>query len=57
MVIALLKYKFVYPGTDVIFVRTNWGGSGGFYFIPVSVQEEGFQKLRKEGYIQGLLKE
>lgn len=49
---ALEFYDTYYPRVDVIFVRINWGGSGGFYFIPVAVQRETFKKCGKEEYIK-----
>ncbi len=47
------KFKEEYcPKCDFLLVHINWGGRGGFYYIPVEVQQEVFEKLGKEVYIK-----
>lgn len=41
------------PQCDIILVKINWGSSeGGVYLIPLSVQQEIFKQLGREGYLK-----
>lgn len=40
------------PWCDLLLVQINWGGMGGFYYIPLAVQKELFEKLGRERYIK-----
>ena len=40
------------PTCDMIFVRIHWENDGGFYYIPIEVQQEIFKQLGKEQYIK-----
>ncbi len=41
-----------YPGCDILFVQINWGGQGGFYYIPLEAQRDLFDRIGKQGYIK-----
>jgi len=41
-----------YPHCDILLVRINWNAIGGFYLIPLKVQEELFNKIGQEKYIK-----
>jgi len=41
-----------YPKCDIILVQINWGGEGGFYYIPVEIQKEIFDGIGREKYIK-----
>jgi len=41
-----------YPKCDVLLVQINWGGEGGFYYIPVSAQRRLFQEMGRDQYIK-----
>lgn len=41
-----------YPHCDILLVQINWGGIGGFYYIPLNVQMNLFDKIGKEKYIK-----
>jgi len=41
-----------YPHCDILLVRINWNAIGGFYLIPLKVQEELFNKIGREKYIK-----
>jgi len=41
-----------YPKCDIILVQINWGGEGGFYYIPVEIQKEVFDGIGREKYIK-----
>ncbi|MDD3678039.1 MAG: ThaI family type II restriction endonuclease [Dehalococcoidales bacterium] len=45
----LRNYK---PCCDILFVRIFWGGTGGFYYIPIEAQDRVFKELGREGYIK-----
>jgi hypothetical protein len=47
--------EFLYsysPTCDIIFVQINWGGSGGFYYIPLEVQRIILDKIGGDNYIK-----
>jgi len=41
-----------YPSCDLLLININWGGKGGLYLIPLSVQREIFNKLGRNKYIK-----
>ena len=41
-----------YLHCDILLVRINWNAIGGFYLIPLKVQEELFNKIGREKYIK-----
>ena len=41
-----------YPRCDTLFVQVNWGGKGGFYYLPLEVQRKVFNAIGKAGYIK-----
>ncbi len=41
-----------YPHCDMLLVHINWNKTGGFYYIPLAVQEQIFNKIGKENYIK-----
>lgn len=41
-----------YPRCDTLFVRINWHGMGGFYYIPLEIQERLFDKIGRRNYIK-----
>ena len=41
-----------YPKCDIILVHINWNSLGGFYYIPMSVQEKIFKEIGSENYIK-----
>lgn len=41
-----------YPSSDVLFVQIVWGGTGGFYFIPLEAQRQLLKKIGCEKYIK-----
>jgi hypothetical protein len=41
-----------YPHYDILFVQINWNGVGGFFYIPLNVQKEVFDKIGKRNYIK-----
>jgi len=45
----LLSY---YPCCDMLLVQIFWNGNGGFYYIPLEVQEKIFKETGREGYIK-----
>lgn len=48
------RFIFGYiPQCDIIFVKICWGtNNGGFYFIPLSVQQEIFKQMGREKYLK-----
>lgn len=44
--------KTYQPSCDMLLVHVNWNNTGGFYFIPLEVQKEVFEKLGREQYIK-----
>ncbi len=36
----------------MLLVRVNWGGTGGFYSIPVEAQQALFDKIGRDAYIK-----
>lgn len=41
-----------YPKSDILFIHIVWNGDGGFYYIPLEVQERIFREIGKEKYIK-----
>ncbi len=41
-----------YPHCDILLIQIDWGGIGGFYYIPLRVQKNLFNKVEREGYIK-----
>ncbi|MCX8117377.1 MAG: ThaI family type II restriction endonuclease [Desulfobacterota bacterium] len=41
-----------YPHFDILLVQINWGHTGGFFYIPISIQKELFDKIGRENYIK-----
>lgn len=48
-----LRFRRRYhPTCDILFVKINWGGRGKFYYVPLQVQEEIFDRLGRERCIR-----
>lgn len=41
-----------YPHCDILLVQINWGGAGGFYYIPLEVQRKVFDRIGRNEYIK-----
>ena len=41
-----------YPSCDILLVQINWGDTGGFFYIPVGLQEKLLDKMGRENYIK-----
>lgn len=41
-----------YPHCDILLVQINWNNKGGFYYIPLEVQEKLFNKIGRQKYIK-----
>ena len=41
-----------YPHYDILLVQINWGGVGGFYYIPVEAQQKLFDRIGRNEYIK-----
>jgi hypothetical protein len=41
-----------HPKSDILFIHIVWNGYGGFYYVPLEVQEKLFKKIGKENYIK-----
>ena len=41
-----------FPYCDMLFIHIVWGGIGGFYHIPLQVQENVFKQIGRENYIK-----
>ncbi len=41
-----------YPHCDILLIQINWGGTGGFHYIPLESQKRLFDRIGKEGYIK-----
>lgn len=41
-----------YPSCDLLFIKINWGNTGGFYYIPLESQRKLFDRMGRENYIQ-----
>lgn len=49
----VIEFKKTYrPGCDMLLVHVNWNNIGGFYYIPLEVQREVFEKIGREQYIK-----
>jgi len=44
--------KTYYPHYDILLIQINWGGVGGFYYIPLEAQQALFDRVGKERYIK-----
>ncbi len=44
--------KSYYPRCDLMLIHINWGGIGGFYYIPVETQTEVFTDMGRDLYIR-----
>lgn len=44
--------KNYYPSYDILLVQINWGGVGGFYYIPLESQRKLFDRVGRQSYIQ-----
>lgn len=40
-----------YPTCDILLVQINWNNGGGFYYIPIHVQQSLFKEIGRENYI------
>lgn len=40
------------PRCDILLVQINWNARGGFYYIPIEVQERLFKEIGRERYIK-----
>lgn len=40
------------PHCDILLVQINWDGIGGFYYLPLEVQKDAFNKIGRENYIK-----
>lgn len=49
---ALTFLRNYHPCCDILLVRIFWGGTGGFYYIPIEAQNRVFKELGREGYIK-----
>jgi len=45
-------YESYYPHCDILLVQINWNDTGGFYYIPLVVQQRIFAKIGRENYIK-----
>ena len=41
-----------YPYCDILLVRINWDGLGGFYYVPLEAQRRLFDKIGRRSYIK-----
>lgn len=41
-----------HPHCDIILVQINWNGIGGFYYIPIDVQNRLFDRIGRHNYIK-----
>lgn len=41
-----------YPSCDILLIQINWGDNGGFFYIPVELQERLFDKIGRDNYIK-----
>ncbi len=44
--------KNYYPHCDIVLVQINWNDTGGFYYIPLHVQEKLFERIGRQNYIK-----
>jgi len=44
-----------YPHCEILLVQINWNNVGGFYYIPLEVQRELFDKMGRERYMMRIL--
>jgi len=40
------------PKSDILLIHINWGGIGGFYWVPLATQKRVFDKIGKSEYIK-----
>ncbi|MCR4433933.1 MAG: ThaI family type II restriction endonuclease [Caldiserica bacterium] len=45
-------YESYHPHCHILLVQINWNDTGGFYFIPLTVQQRIFAKIGRENYIK-----
>ncbi|MFQ5752583.1 MAG: ThaI family type II restriction endonuclease [bacterium] len=45
-------YQIYYPHSDILLVQINWDSTGGFYCIPLKVQEKLIEKIGRTKYIK-----
>ncbi len=41
-----------YPHCDILLIQINWGGIGGFYYIPLEAQKQLFDRIGRVEYIK-----
>jgi hypothetical protein len=41
-----------YPHCDILLLQINWNARGGFYYIPLEIQERLFKRIGREEYIK-----
>ena len=41
-----------YPHCDILLTQINWNDIGGFYYIPIKVQQRLFDKIGRQNYIK-----
>ncbi len=41
-----------YPHCDILLVQINWNDLGGFYYIPIEVQQKFFDRIGRQNYIK-----
>lgn len=41
-----------YPQCDSLFIRVNWSGKGGFYYLPLEVQRRVFDAMGRTAYVK-----
>ncbi len=44
--------RYYVPSCDILLVRINWGGLGGFYYIPLEAQRKLLEEIGRERYIK-----
>ena len=40
------------PSCDMIFIQIRWENDGGFYYIPLDVQQQVYKRLGRKRYIK-----
>lgn len=45
------REKYV-PSCDMLLVRINWGGMGGFHYIPLEIQRRTLKRIGKNKYLK-----
>lgn len=44
--------KKYYPSCDILLIQINWNDVGGFYYIPLEIQKNLFNKIGRDRYIK-----